>query len=78
MTGGNYNYELIKSKEAQELLKSILVINPEKRATLDEMLQSNWITNNGKEIIELKQVEYDKTDDKGTKSGFGNLSRLLQ
>ena len=56
----------------------MLVLDPEQRTSLDDMLQSNWVTNNKKEIIELKQVEYDQKNKKGEKQGFGNLGRLLE
>ena len=39
----------------------------DKRATLDKILESKWITNDGKEIIDVSIVECDHIDKNGTK-----------
>ena len=62
---------------ARELLETILVKEPEKRATLDQIIKSNWVTNKSKEVIESQNVELDTSDKNGLRNGFGNLSRLL-
>ena len=41
------NFDSIKNPEAQELLKRILNKNPDNRATLEEILESPWLTQNG-------------------------------
>ena len=40
------NFELIKNKEARQLLRRILEKNPEKRATLYDIINSDWISQN--------------------------------
>jgi hypothetical protein len=60
------------------MLKHILAIDPDKRATIQDIVQSNWVTNNGQEKIDLTKVEYDSIDKNGIKSGFGNISRLIK
>ena len=42
------NFDSIKNTEAQDLLKRILNKNPENRASLEEILESPWVTQNGK------------------------------
>ena len=42
------NFDSIKNTEAQELLKRILNKNPQNRASLEEILESPWVTQNGK------------------------------
>ena len=37
-------FDSIKNTEAQELLKKMLDKNPENRATLEEILESSWVT----------------------------------
>lgn len=58
---------------ARELLETILVKEPEKRATLDQIIKSNWVTNKSKEVIESQNVELDTSDKNGLRNGFGNL-----
>ena len=39
------NFDLIKHPPARELLESMLEKNTEKRATLEQIVKCNWITN---------------------------------
>ena len=55
------DYSPIKSQDAISLLKKILVKDPEKRAGLLDLASDNWVTNNGKEIINIKNIEYQNT-----------------
>ena len=41
------NFELIKYEEPRRLLKAVLEKDPEKRATLFDMAESQWISDNG-------------------------------
>lgn len=50
-------YQWIKCAGAKNLLKKILVKDPEKRATLEDILNDEWVTDNGNEKIELDQAE---------------------
>lgn len=70
-------YQWIKCAGAKNLLKKILVKDPEKRATLEDILNDEWVTDNGNEKIELDQAEIELQDNTG-KKGFGNLKRLLK
>lgn len=71
------DWSFIHSEGPKELLKKILVKDPEKRATLEDILNDDWVTDNGQEIIELDQAEIELQDNTG-KKGFGNLRRLLK
>ena len=55
----------------------MLIKDPEKRATLEDVLEDPWVTDNGNDKIELDQAEIDFQDNTG-KKGFGNLKRLLK
>ena len=68
------DFSLIKSPNVRQLLEHILEKNPEKRATLQDIMQSAWVTNNGQEFIDLELVHVDSME----QQGFGNLERLLQ
>lgn len=48
------DFSLIKSPNVRTLLEHILEKNPEKRANLHDILQSDWVTNNGQENIDLE------------------------
>lgn len=71
------NFDYIKSDGAKNLLKKILIKDPNTRATLDDILKDDWVTHHGKETIQLNEAEYDDLDNTG-KKGFGNLKRLLK
>lgn len=71
------NFDFIKSDGAKNLLRKMLIKDPNERATLDDILKDDWVTNQGKETIQLNEAEYDDLDNTG-KKGFGNLKRLLK
>ena len=48
----------------------------EERATLEDIVHSPWVTNDGKQQIELQQFEEENCNEKG--KSFGNISRLLK
>ena len=64
------NFDLIKNENLRNLLERILEKDPDHRATLEEILQNQWVTSNGRNIIELKEVEV-------YENGLGNIDRLL-
>ena len=41
------NFDLIKNKDLRNLLERILEKDPDQRATLEEILQNEWVTSNG-------------------------------
>ena len=48
------------------------------RATLNDLINSDWLTQNQTNKINVEEVELDKKDTNGNKLGFGNISRLLK
>lgn len=44
---GNYKIPDTLSPKCQDLIKSILVVNPQNRATLEQMRNHPWVTNEG-------------------------------
>ena len=46
-----------------------------KRAKLDDILKSEWVTNNGKEVIEPNDVVRDM---EAYTQSFGNIDRLIK
>ena len=53
------------------MLQRILVRDPTKRATLEELLSTAWVTNNYTESIRLQEVTV-------FKHGFGNIDKLIK
>ena len=47
--------------------------DPEKRATLEQVLQHHWVTQDGKEMVDINQV----SDITKNEDGFGNINRVL-
>ena len=47
------NFDLIKFDKARKLLQIILEKDPEKRASLEDIANSDWLTNNGKDKIDF-------------------------
>jgi [calcium/calmodulin-dependent protein kinase] kinase len=70
------DYSYIKSEGAKNLLQKMMIKDPEKRATLDDILDDQWVTECN-ETIDLDQAEIAEQDNTG-KKGFGNLKRLLK
>lgn len=56
------NFELIKQPEPKELLKKLLIKNPENRAKLETILNDPWITRNGDANINLQELDYSRED----------------
>ena len=44
------DFEMIKNLKARKLLQKILVKDPEKRATLEEIQQDEWLVKEGEDI----------------------------
>lgn len=76
VTKRDTDFSCIKDPEARVVISKMLEKDPLKRADLEFILNSNWITNNGTEKIELAEVELEH--DLAQKQGFGNLQRLLK
>ena len=48
----------------------------EKRATIEDILNSDWVTNSGAEMIDPLDVMVDKAEQSGKiTEGFGNIDR---
>lgn len=56
------NFDLIKNKQAKDILQSILEKDPRKRATLQDIIESPWITMDGREKIDFR-IEESAMDD---------------
>ena len=65
------NFDVIKNQNLKELLQRILEKDPNKRATLEEILVNSWVTNKGTETIQLQEVDV-------YSHGFGNINQLLK
>jgi serine/threonine protein kinase len=44
--GQEIDFSLIKDDQARDLISKVLIKDPEKRATLNQMFEHPWITNN--------------------------------
>lgn len=49
ITTRGINFDLVKDSSARYCLERMLDKNPDTRATVDELLQTDWVTNCGKE-----------------------------
>ena len=65
------DFSLIKNKEARFVLENILQKNPDKRWSLEQILESDWVTNKGNE-----KVNIDVLEEQAHK--FGNINRLTK
>ena len=50
------DYDVIKNQAVKSVLQRILVRDPNKRATLEELLATAWVTNDWTESIKLQEV----------------------
>ena len=66
------NFELINNLEARKVVERMLEFDPTKRATINELLLSDWVTNQGKEMVDADLV------DKNQRQGLGNVDRLVK
>jgi len=62
------NWQPIKHHQARLLLQQMLEKNPDERASLTSIIQHQWVTNKGKEQIQLEEVQVEKNI-------FGNIKR---
>jgi hypothetical protein len=53
----------------------MLKINENERASLSDIIKSDWVTNNGTEIINFDGKE--ENDSNSPNDKFGNINRLL-
>ena len=51
------DFSLIKNKEARFVLENILQKNPDKRWSLEQILESDWVTNKGNEKVNIDVLE---------------------
>ena len=63
------NFDIIPAN-ARPVLRRMLEPNPDKRASLANLMADDWVTNKGQDKIDVDHVE-------GNKHGFGNLERAL-
>ena len=77
VVNGIFCWNRVYNEDAKQLLKHILEIDPDKRATIEDIKNSKWVTNNGQKEIDLTNIEFDRFDKLGVKSGFGNIKRLI-
>ena len=68
-----FNFHLIKRREEREVIMRLLERDPAKRATIEELARSDWVTNNGRDHVDITVI-----DAGGQRTNaFGNISRLL-
>ena len=72
ITQHDINYSFIKRPAARELLERMLDKNPDRRATIDEIKESEWVLGKEKEVVKFDQIVDKKKDN------FGNIQRLLK
>lgn len=68
------NFDLIKHEEARALVKGMLNPNREDRFTLERIIESPWVSNNGAMPLDLSRTESFRYG----KEGFGNISRHIK
>ena len=61
--------ELIEDKNARHCITRLLNKDPTKRATFDELLEMDWVTDCGNEKIDARMVD--------TSGSFGDLQRVI-
>lgn len=66
------DFDLIKNESARYLIKQLLTKNPAKRISLEDILNSPWVTKNGKDSVKLNEVTNWGNGD------LGNINRALQ
>ena len=65
------DFSLIKHEPARELLKLMLKKEPSQRATLKDILENPWVTNNSSEQVKPEECdEFHKS--------LGNVNRLVK
>ena len=50
-------FNLIKNKKARHCVERMMDKNPDTRATLTELLKTDWVTNSGRESIEVAKID---------------------
>ena len=61
------NFELIEDPQAREIVMRMLDFNPKTRATLKDILKSEWITEKGQTSINVEFIR--------KKRSLGNINR---
>lgn len=54
------DFTLIKCEKARRVIQSMLHRNATKRATLNDLVESDWVTDNGRETIEITNVNIEE------------------
>ena len=70
--GRDIDFSLIKDENAREVLKIMLEKDPTKRAKLEDLIESKWVSNNNTEKLEIDKVEVSEP------LGLGNFNRILR
>ena len=79
ITNGKVDYSLIKNENAKNLVQTMLEKDQEKRATIEDILSSDWVTNNQSVVIDPLGVMVDKAEQNGNATGgFGHIDRQLK
>lgn len=68
------NFDLIKNSGARCLIKKILQKDPQKRASLEDIQQDDWLSQKGGSKVQINEVEFYRDEDQG----FGNIERLMK
>jgi serine/threonine protein kinase len=63
------NTDLIEDKNARHCITRLLNKDPTKRATFDELLEMDWVTDCGNEKIDARMID--------TSGSFGDLQRVI-
>ena len=71
-----FDFECIKCDDVKSVLMQMLDKDPEKRSTIDQILQSDWITKKGTKQINLNEIKDDELEKTG--KSFGNIKRLIK
>jgi hypothetical protein len=57
------NFDFIKNEKARHCIERMLDKNPDTRVTVDELLKTEWVTNNGLEIIDVAIIDKKYNED---------------
>ena len=51
------DFNLIKNENARHTVERMMDKNPKTRATLTELLQTDWVTNNRRESLDVAKID---------------------
>ena len=67
-----FDFSLIRNEVVRNLFQQILTKDPNSRLTIEAILEDPWVTNNGKEMIDVKKVVHYEN------GHIGNVDRLIR